>query len=682
LTIPKLKLALLGILAANGLAQTPDASYEPLSKAFEALKARDYDSAISLFQMAVTLSPRRTDIRKNLAYTLLKTGDSDAAREQFGAAMRLDPSDAHLALEYAFLCYEAREDAPAHKAEARLIFAYVRDTVNDPTLRATATQAFTNIDEPLKSGIARWQQALKVSQPTFSAYYELAQLAEQRAELGTASANYRAAFQLLPERKSVLLELARVEKARDNPEAAMAAWLAASRGGEPRAAELARERMPDRYPYVYEFRQALELDPKNGGLHRELAYLLLSMAEKDADAAAKAQANQDAEREFQSLVTTAPNDYLAAVQLGLLYLADGREDIAMPLLKNVLAHADSATANRARMALHMPLVLEERTASEAPLDPRLLGERSYNAGFFKDALRYYTLAREANPFDSAIALKLGWTNNLLHDDLTALHWFDIARHSPDSLVADEAQHAWNNLHPTYARFRFTLWTYPLYSSRWSDLFGYAQFKAEMRIKRLPFRPYLSVRFVGDARRYTSGVYPQSLSESAFILGAGISTRQWHGLLGWAEAGTALSYLNGGQWRDYRGGLNYAKTIGRSIAAEHSGRFFETTADSVFISHFDNDLLNYSQNKLGYTNVLGGTKMQTFLTANITMDTKRQYWANFAEAGPGFRFHLPHMPPSMNVTLNAVRGVYLVNEGNPRRPNFYDFRAGVWYALTK
>jgi Tfp pilus assembly protein PilF len=678
----KLKLALLGMLAVIGLAQTPDASYEPLSKAFEALKARDYGSAISLFQKAVTLSPRRTDIRKNLAYTLLKTGESVAAREQFGAAMRLDPSDAHVALEYAFLCYEAREDAPARKAEARLIFAYVRDTVSDPTLRATAAQAFTNIDEPLKSGIARWQQALKVSQPTFSAYYELAQLAEQRAELGMASANYRAAFQLLPERKSVLLELARVEKARDNPEGAMAAWLAASRGGEPRAAELARERMPDRYPYVYEFRQALDLDPKNGGLHRELAYLLLSMAEKDADAEAKGQTRQEAEREFQSLVTAAPNDYLAAVQLGLLYLADGREDIAMPLLRNVLAHADSPTANRARMALHMPLVLEERSASEAPLDPRLLGERSYNAGFFKDALRYYTLAREANPFDSAIALKLGWTNNLLHDDLTALHWFDIARHSPDSPVADEAQRAWNNLHPTYARFRFTLWTYPLYSSRWSDLFGYAQFKAEMRIKRLPFRPYLSVRFVGDARRYTSGVYPQSLSESAFILGAGIATRQWRGVLGWAEAGTALSYLNGGQWRDYRGGLNYAKTIGRSIAAEHSGRFFETTADSVFISHFDNDLLNYSQNKLGYTNVLGGIKMQTFLTANITMDTKRQYWANFAEAGPGFRFHLPHMPPSMNVTLNAVRGVYLVNEGNPRRPNFYDFRAGVWYALTK
>src|ERR1700733_15358446 len=86
---------------------------------------------------------------------------------------------------------------------------------------------------------------------------------------------------MLPERKSTLLELARAEKARGNLEGTIAALLAASRGGETRAAELAREQLPDRYPYVYEFRKGLELDPKNDTLHRELAYLLLSMSEKD-----------------------------------------------------------------------------------------------------------------------------------------------------------------------------------------------------------------------------------------------------------------------------------------------------------------------------------------------------------------------------------------------------------------
>src|SRR6185437_14523424 len=152
--------------------------------------------------------------------------------------------------------------------------------------------------------------------------------------------------------------------------------LAASRGGETRTAELAKEQLPDRYPYVYEFRNALALDPGNEALHRELAYLLLAMSGKNQASRA------DAEQEFKNIVDQAPTDYLAAAQLGLLYLADKRESLAMPILRNVLAHADAATANHVRMALRMPLLLQEpRAGEDAPLDPRVLGERSYQAGF-------------------------------------------------------------------------------------------------------------------------------------------------------------------------------------------------------------------------------------------------------------------------------------------------------------
>jgi tetratricopeptide (TPR) repeat protein len=665
---------------APGPAADPpkDPAYDALTHAFDALRAHDYDAAIASFRKAADLAPGRADIRKNLAYALLKTGENEAAREQFGEAVRIDPSDFHVTLEYAFLCFESRDEAPARKAEARRIFVRVRDTTSDGAIRATAAQAFQNVDEPLKNGIARWQQVLATAAPTFSARYELAQLAEQRDELDLAAANYRAAFELLPERKSVLLELARVEKARNNPEGTMAALLAASRGGEPRAAELARERLPERYPYVYEFRKALELDPKNDALHRELAYLLLRMSGQNQATP------EEAELEFRSVVAASPNDYLAAAQLGLLYLASQREDLAMPIVKNVLAHADAATANRVRMALHMPLVLEERGAGAAGavLDPRVLGERSYNAGFLKDALHYYTLAREANPVDASVALKLGWTYNLLHDDPSALHWFDIARRSADPRVSTEATRAWKNLRPGIERFRTTFWMYPIYSSRWSDLFGYAQIKTEMRVGKLPFRPYVSVRYIGDARRSTGGLAPQSLSESAFIFGVGVATRQWHGGMAWFEAGEAASYLNGTHWRDYRGGVSYSKTRGASLAAEHGGRFLETIGDSVFVSHFGNDLINYSQNKFGYTTVAGEMKAQSFWATNVIFDAKRQYWANYIETGPGVRFHPPHTPAALSITLTALHGVYMVNQDNPRRPNFNDFRTCVWYAFTK
>ena len=659
------------------LAQVPDPAWEPLDKAFSALRAKDYDTAIRCFEQAVDISPKRADIRKNLAYTLLKTGETEAAREQFGEAVRIDPADFHVALEYAFLCYEARDDAPARKAEARRIFQRVRDTAPDPEAQSTAARAFRNVDDPLRDGIARWKQALASSKPSFSAHYELAQLAEQRDELDLAAANYRAAFRLLPERKSVLLELARAERARGNAEGAMSALLAASRGGEPRASELARERLPVRYPYVYEFRNALDLDPENATLRKELGYLLLSMSEKDAPSKA------EAVKEFQSVVEAHPDDYLAAAQLGMLYLADKRDSAAMPLLKQVLARGDPVAANRVRMALHMPLVLVERAAPESALDPRILAERSYNAGFLKDALRLYTQAHEANPVDSDVVLKLGWTNNMLHNDVEAVRWFKVAGQSSDPKIAAEAKKAFKSLKPGVQRIRTTVWLYPLYSSRWSDIFGYGQAKAEVRVGSAPFRPYLSLRMVGDVRRTTiSGPTSQSLSESAFVVAAGVATKQWHGAMGWFEAGRAVVYLNGRQWTDIRGGITYSKTRGASLAAERGGLFAETTADSVFISYFGRDWINYTQNKVGYTSILGGWKTQFFWGGNLTFDAQGQYWANFTETGPGFRFHPPGLPPSVAVTLNVNRGVYLRNEGNPRRPNFNDFRAGVWYAFTK
>jgi len=553
--------------------------------------------------------------------------------------MRLDPADFHVALEYAFLCFETVENAPARKAEARRIFARIRDS-GDEESKATAAQAFRNIDEPLASGIARWQSVLATSKPTFSAHYELAQLAEQRDELDLAASSYRAAFQLSPERKSVLLELARVEKARGNTDGLMAALIAASRGAEPRAAELAREQLPERYPYVYEFRNALALDAANATVHRELAFLLLSMSEKDQAL------RPEAEQELQKIA--------------------GEDDVAKKQL-DLLQRADTAASSNIQLT---------------PDDPVTMGDRSYKAGYLEDAKRYFEQAHEENPGDASIDLKLGWTSNMLHDDATALHWFDLARGSDDPAIAAEARKAYENLRPGVEFLRATVWLYPLYSSRWADLFGYGQIKTEFRQKKLPLHLYASMRLTGDARRTTGGVSPASLSESALIFAGGVSTNPWHGALAWFEAGVMVSYLNATRWPDYRGGISFARTWGASLLAEAPGWFHESTGDAVFVSHFAGDTLFYSQNRTGYTAILGANRVQPFWGNNITVDVQRQYWANTVETGPGLRFRHARMPASMWITLAAVRGVYLINTGNPRRPNYNDFRLGVWYAFTR
>ena len=79
---------------------------------------------------------------------------------------------------------------------------------------------------------------------------------------------------------------------------------------------------------------------------------------------------------------------------------------------------------------------------------------------------------------------------------------------------------------------------------------------------------------------------------------------------------------------------------------------------------------------------GGFKVQPFWSNNLTFDVKRQYWANFFETGPGSGSIRRTRRLRMWITLGVVHGVYLINEGNPRGPNFNDFRVGVWYAFTK
>ncbi len=655
------------VLAAGAAAQ------DPAEQAYAALGARDYDAAIAAFRVALERAPERTALRKDLAYTYLKVGENEAARDQFHEVMRLDPADHHAALEFAFLANETRQ-----AVLARRVFDRVRKT-GDEVSRATAEQAFRNIDGPLAESLERWRRALEMSPDNFSAHHELAKLAEQRDELELAAEHYERAWRLRPALRSLLVDLGRVRTALGQTDSARRALLAASRGAEARTAEEARALLPARYPYVYEFREALDLDPENVELRRELAYLHMAMEN-----------TEEAEGQFRAIVAAAPDDLLSAAQLGFLLLARHDRAGARPLLERVLKGGDDELADRVRSALRLPQTLRrkpETPPARVSEEARLLAERSLQAGYLKDALKYLTIAHENDPADFSVMLKLGWTHNILKQDDQAIRWFDLARRSPDPAVAGEAERAFRNLRPALARFRTTAWFLPFYSSRWHDLFSYSQVKSEIKLSRLPLRPYLSLRFAGDTRATTGEVTPQYLSESSFLLGAGVASASWKGLMAWGEAATAISYLGSRRDQprftpDYRAGVALARGFGHPLNGESSGAFFETNADGVYISRFQNDFIVYGQNRAGWTLAAGGLRMQVCWNYNLTLDARRLYWANFAELGPGLRLRWNGMPPSLAFTVSVVRGFYTLNEGNPRRPNYYDLRAGVWYAVTR
>ena len=72
--------------------------------------------------------------------------------------MRLEPKDEHVALEYAFLCHETKQ-----QATARRVFDRIRRTGN-----ATAERAFAGIEAELNTSIERWKHAVELQPDNFS----------------------------------------------------------------------------------------------------------------------------------------------------------------------------------------------------------------------------------------------------------------------------------------------------------------------------------------------------------------------------------------------------------------------------------------------------------------------------------------------------------------------------------
>ena len=556
--------------------------------AYLALREGRLDDAVALFQLAVWQQPEHTNLRKDLAYTLLRTGAREQARDQFEAALRYKPDDAAAELEYALLCYETRRPA-----EARRIFLRLSGSP-DPLVRAAAAGAFEQVDRPLREGIANWRQALALAPDQWSGHEELAHLAEQRDELALAAEQYELAWKLRPAKTELLLDLERAWVALGRPQEARSALVAAWRMGPARVAERARQRLHGAIP-------------------------------ADTELAVKTPARPS---------SLADDSVLYAKELGLKSL-----------------------------------------------------EKSYLA----DAVRYLTLANQQAPNDAEVQYGLGVAENLLGRNQEAIQWFAAARRSTDARVAVPARLAYDNLRTEARGVAFTAWSVPFYSSRWQDVFLYGQVRGEYRLKTGRVTPYLSLRVVGNARGQHVAPWagsPQYLSETSLIAAGGLQWRIRRNLLAWGEAGQSFSYLgrrndNGFSKPDYRGGVSWLKGWGQLLGTSKAGWFAETGLDPVYASRFQHNLFLYSQTRTGYTlrPMADGVQVQLLMHWNVTVDRNREWWGNLAEAGPGVRLKLPGLPKGMTLRAELLRGAHLQNRGNPLRPNYWDFRAGVWFAFS-
>ncbi len=328
-----------------------------LDDAYAALRAGDLDTAAQRFTLGLEKSPGHRNARKDYAYTLLKLGDTDAARNEFGEVYRQDSRDVAAGLEFAFLSFETKR-----RTEARRVFAAIRDSATGAE-RETAAAAFSRIESALQQAMAQWRQAAEEHPESDSVHAELARLAEEHDEPAVAMEAYRRAWQAKPSRREYLLDIGRAAAAAGLAEESAGALTAALRSDDARTAEKAREALgeADITPAIE--REARRYEPSRALLTARTSKELsaFEMGERSYDRGYL----KDARRYYQSALESDPTHARARLRLGWVHNLLGEDALAYQQFGQARRSRDPAVAEEAGRAWRN---LREQ---QAPLRPTL-----------------------------------------------------------------------------------------------------------------------------------------------------------------------------------------------------------------------------------------------------------------------------------------------------------------------
>ena len=105
----------------------------------------------------------------------------------------------------------------------------------------------------------------------------------------------------------------------------------------------------------------------------------------------------------------------------IMNLDPGNPDLRRELAFLLAAMGRTAESEKELSAVPQP-VTERRGAliEKSPQEIRELAEKSYRAGYLRDALEFYSTAHEQNPLDYGVVLQLGWTYNVLGQEVAVL----------------------------------------------------------------------------------------------------------------------------------------------------------------------------------------------------------------------------------------------------------------------
>ena len=640
------------LLAALLLAVPQDQPAAVLNRAYEQLRLKQYDKAVDGFRQALALDPSQVQVYKDLAYTLQKMGETEQAVEAFEAYHKARPSDYQTIMELAYLYVQVQKEDRA--------LEFFRRAMDSPdrAQAAQARQGYQNVEGPILAEVARWSKAIEQDPQNFDARESLADAYVRHGDAARAIEQYTWLRREAPSRYRHLITLSELHSKlavtgdaksdAAHADAARAYALLAWRSPDARVAGQGRGifngNEEERYPYGPEFERALELEPWQTAIAKELAYLYLTMNRQDR-----------AVPLLERVVRESPQDAQSIAQLRML------TEPAQPL---------AAPVESPPVPVVAPVPVQDTAQHH-----KELGYASLQKSYLADAAREFETALRVDPDDDQAILQLGYIYNMLHQDSTAVGWFKRALRSRDTKVATQARQAIHNLEKP--RFTTTMWALPLVSSRWDTAFGYGQIKTEWNTKKLPFRPYVSMRFEGDSTTRTGGTNPVVLSSDGVTAAVGairpLNSHTWL----WGEAGESYSAVTHRTQPDYRGGVAYAKVWGAQLFGGETGRFFDTNFDAVFLSRVNRDTIAYMQTKTGYQlPSAGGLRHQLFFAANVVTDQQRSLYNNFVEVGPAYRFGFTQFK-QVWAYVGYLHGVYTL----PGRSNYNDLRLVVWWAKS-
>ncbi len=181
-------------------------------------------------------------------------------------------------------------------------------------------------------------------------------------------------------------------------------------------------------------------------------------------------------------------------------------------------------------------------------------------------------------------------------------------------------------------------------------------KTELKLRRLPIHPYVSVRL--DRRRSRKHrAHRRQLQPAISCRKARLSSRSERlplpgtAITSWFEAGEAVKYLPGrtdvgAMIPDYRGGLSYGKGFGHLMGGSR-GFYVETNDDGVFVSRFQERSCCCTRRiapaiRWRLWRRFGGLQAQLYWNVNGTADSLHQYWANYVGNRPWPAIPLPRL----------------------------------------